>query len=286
MFEINSETGEIRIVNKSIATFLSENNDPKILESCERLLESYCESLKSTKTSQKPLTLTSTTINKKGAIGETTLADALGARLLNRDGFIVELVNNLAYNCDILVKRETYPSIRVESKAYVGRVNYNEVIKFERDLLALNNHGVFVSLHSQISNVSNFEIRQLENGKFAVYLSKNNYDTDSIVNMLYVIYKLDALCCTATTDVGINVSKENMSKLRSLLCDYSQKLNIVKANLKDNITIISNIQLDIIEKLILNTVPQEKDKQNCETCGKTFTKRGILQHQKKCQVII
>lgn len=282
MFEINSETGEIRFVNKIIATFLSENNDPKILESCEQLLESYCISLKATKTSENVI-IRPLTINQKGLIGETSLADALGTRLLNRDGFIVELVNNLAYNCDIIVKRETYPSIRVESKAYSGRVNYKEVDKFQRDLLALNNHGIFVSLHSGISNVSNFEIRQLENGKFAVYLSNNNYDIDAIVNMMYVIYKLDALCCTATTDVGVKISKENMSRLRVLLCDYTGRLNQVKANLKDNISIISDIQMDMIEKLISNTVPKEMlMHMQCEKCGKTFTKRGIQQHRRKC----
>jgi hypothetical protein len=102
----------------------------------------------------------------------------------------VSKVNGKSHSCDILVQRDDFPDISIESKAHgqnTGeKVRTREIEKFERDLLELDNHGIFVSIYSEIVGKGSLEIKQLPNAKFAIYLSKNMFDVDTILKT----------CCT------------------------------------------------------------------------------------------
>lgn len=231
----------------------------------------------------------------KGKIGENRLLDILSERLMNREGYQLENVAGLAHNCDIVVKRCNYPTIRIDSKA-VGAHNGNkvkssDVEKFQRDLLEMNNHGIMVSLFSGIVGIGNVEIQQLANGKFAVYLSNNNYDVDMIVDMIHLLYKLDGIVNSSDKSEMLMLSTETMVRVKGYIKDYTSKIHSVKAHMKESINILNSIQFDLIESALLSNDSAECNKPDskldfvCEKCNKSFkSKLGYKGHIKKCDV--
>ena len=235
----------------------------------------------------------------KGMEGESHIFDLLNNRLYKRDGYIVEVVCGQAHSCDMVVKREKHPSIRIECKA-VGqgtneKVRYKDVEKFQRDLVQVNNHGLFVSIYSGIVGVGNFEIQQLSNGKFAMYLSNNNHDIDVIIDCMHLLYKLDSI--TSVVEEGeeddenhILISVESMSRIQTYLKDYAKKLSTIKTHMKESITLLSEIQIDIIEKILLGNQPKPKAQEMksigrnvCEYCKKEYaSEKSCANHRRKC----
>jgi hypothetical protein len=210
---------------------------------------------------------------KKGRDGEDLLYDILSTRLKLRDGYTVEKVNGLSHNCDMVVKREKYPSVRIESKA-IGqqtgaKVSSRDVEKFQRDLLQVNDHGIFISLYSEISGVSNFEVQQLANGKFAIYLSNvllkseagdGNCDGSVVLEMLQLVYTLDRISMKGDGNDSLVVSIDSMKRVQSYLKDFNNKIQSAKMHLKDTMSILSEIQMDMIEKVLLG---QKAEAEGC-----------------------
>jgi hypothetical protein len=132
----------------------------------------------------------------KGRAGEFILFDLLSRHLRARDGFAVEHTAGQACSCDILVKRSGFPDIRIESKAHGQgsgeKVRSCNVVKFQRDLEHNRNHGIFVSLYTEIVNIGNFEIQQMPTGKFAIYLCKIGENVEPVVEMIQLLYILDS----------------------------------------------------------------------------------------------
>ena len=231
----------------------------------------------------------------KGSVSESRMSDLLETRLYKRDGYTIEKVTGQARTCDIVVKREKYASIRIECKAHgLGteeKVRYSEVEKFQRDLMQVNNHGLFVSIYSGINGVGNFEIQQLANGKFAMYLTKNNYDIDMIIECIRLIYKLDEITISSSgaDNVGeghICISLESMGRIQSYLKDYIVKINSIKTHMKESLTLVSEIQLDMIEKILVGNQPVKSpivNRVTCEWCQKEYTtEKGCANHKRTC----
>jgi hypothetical protein len=241
----------------------------------------------------------------KGADGEDKLYDLLCERLKARDGYVVERVSGHSFSCDIAIKREGQPTVRIESKAHgygtQEKVRYKEVEKFQRDLLQANNHGIFVSLFSGIVGIGNVEVQQLPNSKFAVYLSNNHYDVETIIDMVQLLYKLDNIVCGAKDDGShLRVTIEAMTRIKMCLQDYSKKINSVKAHMRDSIAILNEMQFDMIESVLMG---QHREKENerksrvdrdrkyddgvehiCCKCGRAFLKKkGLATHFRNCR---
>lgn len=224
----------------------------------------------------------------KGSDGEERLFNLLCERLKSRDGYVVDRVSGQSHSCDIAIKREEFPTVRVESKAHGQgtneKVRHKEVEKFQRDLLQANNHGIFVSLHSGIVGIGNVEVQQLPNGKFAVYLANNNYDIDAVLDMLQLIYKLDKIVTQgASVDNGeLRVSVEGMTRIKTYLQDYTNKISSIKMHMRDSISILNEIHFDMIESVLLGQ-RNKKEQHACERCGKPFdTTKGLRVHAKRC----
>ena len=191
-----------------------------------------------------------------------------------------------------------FPCIRIESKAYGKengeKVRNGEVKKFERDLTQMNDHGIFVSLYSGIAGVGNIEIKQLPTGKFAVYLGNNNFDVDMIVDMIQLLYILDNACCKDNTDNEIRLSPEAVSRIQGYLTDYNNKMQKIKVHLKESMGLISEIQFDLIETVLLGqkevtkelrvNAKEEKKMIHCDQCGIYFqTIQGLSSHKRRCK---
>ena len=275
-------------VTKVIETSVSRNND------------SLVQTLNTIKNSQDQMankietfTTTRTTSRYKGEEGEKGLINILESKLHVRDGYAIHDVKSIAHSCDIVIKRDGYPDVRVESKAHGKETGENvrvsEVKKFESDLLSLNNHGIFVSLYSGICGKGAFEIELLPNNKFAVYLANNNYDGDTITEVLRLIYKLDRFTSGPESD-NITISTDSMMRIKAYLTDFNRKIDDLKTSLRNSIRILNEITLDMVEKALTGHVSD--DPQNiptaisytCEVCGQTCTSRaGLTLHQKKCK---
>jgi hypothetical protein len=210
---------------------------------------------------------------------------------MTRDGFCVTKVNGLAHSCDILVQREDFADIRVECKAHgqtTGeKVRTKETEKFERDLLELNNHGIFVSIYTDIVSKGSIEIVQLPNAKFAIYLAKNMYDCDTIKDMIHLLYKLDDIITTSNTNSNITLSPETILKIQNIIKTTAAKLNTVKNSLKESISVLSSIGLEQIEMALSNFQQDSASTPpiypSCEICGfipKNL--KGLASHQRKC----
>lgn len=117
-----------------------------------------------------------TNTHEKGRRGETKLFDLLSEKLTARENYTIETVNGTAHACDINIRRLGFPDVRVESKAHgelTGeKVRVKETNKFQSDLLAMNSHGIFVSLYSEIAGKGKIEFEVLSNNKLAVSTSQ------------------------------------------------------------------------------------------------------------------
>ena len=225
----------------------------------------------------------------KGAVAEDTLFNLLSEKLMNRNGFNVTKVNGKSHSCDILIQRQDFPDIRVESKAHgqhTGeRIRTKEVEKFERDLLELGDHGIFVSIYSDITAKGSIEITQLPNAKFAIYLSKNMYDCDMINDMVYLIYKLDDIITTSSANANITLSPEIILKIQNTITSFTSKLNTVTKSLKESVSILSTINLEQIEMILLDQLRQNSLPPIETQCACGFVARnakGLVSHQRKC----
>lgn len=122
--------------------------------------------------------------------------------------------------------------------------------------MALNNHGIFVSLYSGICGKGNFEIELLPNNKFAVYLANNNYDGDTITEVLRLIYKLDRFTSGPDSD-NITISTDSMMRIKAYLTDFNRKIDDLKTSLKNSIRILNEITLDLVEKALTGHVSDD-----------------------------
>lgn len=221
----------------------------------------------------------------KGRAGEQRLYDELCDKLSAREGYEVEIVSGVAHQCDIAVKRIGFPEIRIESKAHGDstgeKVRAKEVARFQSDLMSLNMHGIFVSLHSNIVGKGNVEIEQLTNGRFAIYLANNNYDTDQIVDMLRLLYKLDAYTSNEKVD-GVRFSNDTLVRVQLILNSLSDKIKMTKTHLKESISLLNDVSMDILERIILSRDDSQSASHSCCHCNKTFsTARGLTMHMSK-----
>lgn len=193
----------------------------------------------------------------KGSSGETLLFDLLSEKLLGRDGYVVEQVHGQARSCDMVVKREKHPPVRIESKAH-GRgtgekVRHREVEKFKSDLLDLDNHGIFVSLYSGIVGKGALEIEQLSNGKMAVYIAYQNFEPDIVLDMLHLLYRLDAAMHKDEDGSarGLTVSREALARIKAYVQDFSAKIRSIKTHMRESVCLLNELTLDLIENTLM-----------------------------------
>jgi hypothetical protein len=226
-----------------------------------------------------------TDIKTKGEIGENTIYNLLCQVLRARDGYEIIKVNGISMSCDILIKRIGYPNIRLEIKSYGkdnGRkVDNCEVLKFKRDLEHNNDHGIMISLYSNIIGVNNHDIEIINNNKIAVYLANNEYDTNIIEDNIHLIYKLDSLL----PKDNIQLSMEKIKIIKTCLKDFNTKITDIKNNLHSSIRLLNDIRLDSIQSILEGKLENETSL-ICSICNKTFASvDNRKKHENKCPKI-
>jgi hypothetical protein len=232
----------------------------------------------------------------KGQAGEQRLLLDLSDRLKQRDGFEVVVVSGQAHQCDLAVQKLGRPEIRIESKAYGehngAKVGMKDVVKFQNDLLGLDMHGIMVSLHGGIVGRCGVEVEQLRNGRFAVYLSNNNYDVDQIADMVQLLYTLDTHTRKGEDMADtVNLTPETLHRVRDVLASFVEKIRMSKNHLKETQNLLNDMSIMALEQLLVPhsiveeppvPVPAEAVTWPCDLCsfvGKT--ERGCKAHKKK-----
>jgi hypothetical protein len=298
ILNITSKLEQLPYISGKIDELKSKIDVTKVIEtSVTRNNDSLVQTLNTIRNSQEQMsnkietfTTTRSTTRYKGEEGEKGLINVLESKLHTRDGYTIHDVKSNAHSCDIVIKRNGYPDIRVESKAHGKETGENvrvsEVKKFESDLLTLNNHGIFVSLYSGICGKGSFEIELLPNNKFAVYISNNNYDGDIITDVVRLVYKLDRFTSGPESD-NITISTDAMMRIKAYLTDFNRKIDELKTSLKHSIRILNEITLDLVEKALTGHVSDDTQSPtisySCDGCGQACTsKAGLTLHKKKC----
>jgi hypothetical protein len=279
--DVETNTLNVKLVVNNLHTEMRENNN-SILN-----IRAINEELKNKIDNLTNKTIKDNNSNKiKGSYGENEIYNLLSDKLMSRDGYIIEQVNGISHNCDILIKCKNKPDIRIESKAHGQnngeKVRQKEIDKFERDLIHTNNHGIFVSLYSNIVGKNSIDLIQLSNGKFAIYLSNNNYNIDNIIDSMNIIYKIDSIIQNSLNNEKFIINIETMMKLKSIINENNTKINSVKLHLRDSINILNDLTLDMIDKLIINN---ELKVENKEINNKEINKETLVCNwcNKKCK---
>ena len=205
-------------------------------------------------------------LRAKGVGGESRLCELLCERLRVRDGFVVEVVAGQAHGCDLVVRRSGgFTDVRVECKVYTDKVGVKEVDKFRRDLLGLNTHGVFVSIQSGIVGMAEVEFEQLASGRFAVYLSNNQFNVDIIADMISVMHRIERLAAPSGEDgdadpgsAFVRVPEEVMREVQRHVLDFGSKVGQLKVNLRESMALLNQLTLDHVERLLRGCDPKSK----------------------------
>jgi hypothetical protein len=194
---------------------------------------------------------------RKGDVGEVGLVEVLEGTMTLRDGFTIQRVGTIAHNCDILIRKQGRPDVRVECKAH-GKDNgkpvaTREVCRFEEDLKLLGNHGIFVSLYAPITGKAPFELRMLESNRVAIYLSNNNFDAAMIRDLVLLIYRVDELIHAD----GIVLTPGQLSHIKAGLDDVGKKAAQIQAHLRASLELVGSMCVDSVARMLTGATGPE-----------------------------
>lgn len=176
-----------------------------------------------------------TTSHQKGKVGEARMFDLL-CDALEKDPWSVSNVSETTHSCDILVSHAYKPSVLVEVKNYAGRVGTDEVNKFRKDLMERNEHGVFVSLNSAISNIGAMHFERLPNRKFAIYLANVEYEVKKVTDMIQHIHALDAAFPHEKEgDVACELTAEKIKNINTQVLLFDSQIRTIKKRMEESI---------------------------------------------------
>lgn len=241
------------------------------------------------------LTKLSNNSTNKGALAEQKIFNLLINHLPPDHGYNVLKTGHLPHSCDFLLTCDNHPDVRLECKDYSNTVPQTEVDKFIHDLHSCNNHGIFISLYSSISNKPLFDFEQLSNGKFAIYLSNNQYNYKIIIRMLRILYKLDSIISTKNNS-NITISPDNILLIQKQIHSFNDTVSSIHTNLKHTLELVDTLTLNTIQQILLNqlpdidkssiTTPPIKTTFTCDKCGLIVKNNsGLVSHRRKCTKI-
>lgn len=241
------------------------------------------------------LTKLSNNSTNKGALAEHKILTLLNNHLPPDHGYNVIKTGHLPHSCDFLVTCDNHPDIRLECKDYSTTVPQTEVDKFITDLHSCNNHGIFISLYSSIANKPLFDFEQLSNGKFAIYLSNNQYNYKIIIRMLRILYKLDSVLSTKNNS-NITISPDNILLIQKQIHSFNDTVSSIHSNLKHTLELVDTLTLNTIQQILLNQLPNTdnssitntpiKTTLTCDKCGLVVKNNsGLVSHRRKCTKI-
>jgi len=133
---------------------------------------------------------------------------------------------------DMILSREGYPNISIDTKHYSKTVPKTEVAKFEQDMQIGNTHGIMISIDSKIACKPHFTINII-NKHVAVYLSNTKGDTECIKIAVELVYNLSKIIETRGSNIDINPTQLN--RIHTILKEDSERINSIKTHLETSL---------------------------------------------------
>lgn len=239
-------------------------------------------------------TLTTKSSSTRGKEAENSVIDLLSDELLTRDGYIIENVSGVAHNCDICVKRTGYNDVRIDVKNYTEKVPQREIDKFRSDLNTLQCSGIMLCTKNGIVGKKNLEFEQLPCGKFAIFLTNNNYDMSIVCEAIRLIYFLEN--ATEPEDAGvIQLNSDKLSIINASIGDWKKRLSNFKTVMKTAMNTLEGIDFTSLENImrasptdVVFVIPelpkQPHDIFECSKCHRSIrSKAALVQHEKSCK---
>jgi hypothetical protein len=289
---ISITSNQITINNPSIVSFFNKYQSNTIfLSQFEHILGSLCTTIDTFGIPNTPTIpiLVNNPISKLENIYNTSndaLFSLLTQHALFRNGYTINKVNDIKNGCNIIVQTNKHPDIHIQSYTHAKDiVSKTEIEYFEKYLLELNTNGIFVSAYTDIAGKGSIDIFQLPNAKFIIYLSKNLYDCDVIVDMIFLLFKLDRILSNKNSDNTL--TPRNIIRIKHIIQNFDSKINSIKSNLKNVISTLNTITLSSIEQILTNQLYEKPSNIHpiitCDICDfipKNHT--GLVAHKRKC----
>lgn len=240
------------------------------------------------------------TTKEIGNIAEEKLYIALSMLLTAAEGYEVTRVNNIERSCDILIRRRGYPDIRVEVKSHSSKaVDTAHINRFEDDLVRHNDYGIMVNVDGGIVGYGpTLGMKQIEStGKFAFFVSNNNYDAYSIRGIMQVIYALESHLSIDETisedengnpvmiqpNGGFRITQAHMKQIIEALQEQKKRFKKAKDSAQQTLDLITQLSLENVLSIIQGYDPHHLP-WTCPHCDKVFTSiNGKKDHPLKCQ---
>ena len=301
--------------NKEVMTILKYKLDC-LLEKNDKSTESTNDILKDFVKYMLPYKATSN--GNAGTLMENKFEELLCEHL--EDGYAVENVSkgsghkgdlrvsytdrngNAGGKCPILLELKFWKTKPVDT---------DNVVKFHRDIIEKNTHGIMISTDSNICNKHNLQFEILPNTHLiALYLTKVGDDIERVKQAMDFIYILDDFLVKQKSDV-IPLTTKVIRNLITILEEDESLINeiqghneICKKHMDESIRKIKKIKMNKIKDvLIASLTPKEIDSlssasdednvepentdgalfKKCRFCKKTYknSKQGLSNHKNK-----
>ena len=238
----------------------------------------------------------------KGKDGEERLFAALSECLGRASGdYDLSWTRKTAHSCDMKVTCMNRGDVHIEVKTYNEKVPLSEIKKFHSDLNGLKTHGIMVSLTSGIVGKNEIDMKQLPGGKFAMYVSNNQYDVHMIETLLQFLYKFEDAARVRTDDAVedtsnvIKLPREILRRITYELQDADSRMSEMRVHLNASLQLLADMSLRTVTKLLLTATgdvdtphtvpvpiqPKKKADHQCPDpkCGKICgSKAALVKH--------
>ena len=200
----------------------------------------------------------------------------------------VDLVGTTKETGDIMLYRDSKPTILFENKNYDKNVVQEEVKKFLRDIEMQNCCGIMCAQHYGIANKENFHI-DVHNGNVLLYLHAVEYNPEKLKTAVEIIdhFKSTMEDLECGEDV-IQFEKETLDTInKEYQLFISNKTNQVKTVKEYSNKMLSQIEeqkLPHLEHLLSKYFATTASKENvCEYCNYSAKNtRALMAHQRGC----
>ena len=130
---------------------------------------------------------------------------------------------------DIILRRDKYPDVSIDTKNYNKTVPKTEVEKFEADMVLGKTHGILVSTNSKIACKPNFTISVIQ-GYIAIYLSENK-DIENIKLAMDIIYNMNNAMTGDKGDIANIISEDTLVSIRGIITRDISSADKIRSNL-------------------------------------------------------
>jgi hypothetical protein len=182
---------------------------------------------------------------------------------------------------DLMLIKDTFPVILIDTKDYTGKVPKTEVEKFENDIILSGNHGIMFSPQASISGKRNFQMSFIK-GKVALYIANTGLDIKDLVTGIHLIYNIDPIL--GNKKKQFELTFDAIEKINVIINENITRVRSIKTHLNLATEELDSIMFDSLKQLLGLKSESGQDTIKCEKCGKICKNIASLgQHSRKCK---